>query len=31
MKRFTDLFIARPVLSIAVSILVLVLGLRALL
>jgi multidrug efflux pump len=29
MKRFTDLFIARPVLSIAVSILVLVLGLRA--
>src|ERR1700757_1061206 len=31
MKRFTDLFIARPVLSIAVSILVLVLGLRAVL
>ncbi len=29
MKRFTDLFIARPVLSIAVSVLVLVLGLRA--
>ena len=29
MKRFTDLFIARPVLSIAVSILVLVLGLRS--
>lgn len=29
MKRFTDLFIARPVLAIAVSILVLVLGLRA--
>jgi multidrug efflux pump len=31
MKRFTDLFISRPVLSIAVSILVLVLGLRAVL
>jgi multidrug efflux pump len=29
MKRFTDLFIARPVLAIAVSVLVLVLGLRA--
>jgi multidrug efflux pump len=29
MKRFTDLFIARPVLAIAVSILILVLGLRA--
>ncbi|MBU6398460.1 MAG: efflux RND transporter permease subunit, partial [Rhodospirillales bacterium] len=29
MKRFTDLFIARPVLSIAVSVLILVLGLRA--
>jgi multidrug efflux pump len=29
MKRFTDLFISRPVLAIAVSILVLVLGLRA--
>jgi multidrug efflux pump len=29
MKRFTDLFISRPVLSIAVSVLVLVLGLRA--
>jgi multidrug efflux pump len=31
MKRFTDLFISRPVLSIAVSILILVLGLRAVL
>jgi multidrug efflux pump len=29
MKRFTDLFIARPVLATAVSILILVLGLRA--
>ncbi len=29
MKRFTDLFIARPVLSLAVSVLILVLGLRA--
>jgi len=29
MKRFTDLFISRPVLAIAVSILILVLGLRA--
>jgi multidrug efflux pump len=29
MKRFTDLFISRPVLSIAVSVLILVLGLRA--
>ena len=29
MKRFTDLFIARPVLAIAVSVLILVLGLRA--
>src|ERR1700739_898722 len=29
MKRFTDLFIARPVLAIAVSILILVVGLRA--
>ncbi len=29
MKRFTDLFIARPVLSIAVSVLILVMGLRA--
>jgi multidrug efflux pump len=29
MKRFTDLFIARPVLAIAVSILILVLGVRA--
>jgi multidrug efflux pump len=29
MKRFTDLFIARPVLSIAVSVLILVLGARA--
>ncbi len=29
MKRFTDLFISRPVLAIAVSVLVLVLGLRA--
>ncbi len=29
MKRFTDLFIARPVLAFAVSILILVLGLRA--
>jgi multidrug efflux pump len=30
MKRFTDLFIGRPVLAIAVSVLILVLGLRAL-
>jgi multidrug efflux pump len=30
MKRLTDLFIARPVLAIAVSVLILVLGLRAL-
>lgn len=29
MKRFTDLFIARPVLAIAVSVLILVMGLRA--
>jgi multidrug efflux pump len=29
MKRFTDLFIARPVLAVAVSVLILVLGLRA--
>jgi multidrug efflux pump len=29
MKRFTDLFIARPVLAIAVSVLILVLGARA--
>lgn len=29
MKRFTDLFINRPVLSIAISVLILVLGLRA--
>jgi multidrug efflux pump len=29
MKRFTDLFISRPVLAVAVSILILVLGLRA--
>ncbi len=29
MKRFTDLFIARPVLAIAVSVMILVLGLRA--
>jgi multidrug efflux pump len=29
MKRFTDLFISRPVLSVAVSVLILVLGLRA--
>jgi multidrug efflux pump len=29
MKRFTDLFIARPVLAIAVSVLILVLGIRA--
>ena len=29
MKRFTDLFISRPVLSIAVSVLILILGLRA--
>lgn len=31
MKRFTDLFIDRPVLSIAVSVLILVLGLKAVL
>ncbi|HQT45709.1 MAG: multidrug efflux protein [Acidocella sp. 20-63-7] len=29
MKRFTDLFISRPVLAVAVSVLILVLGLRA--